>query len=692
MKGILKRTISTLTLIATLAYTMPVFALTETVYTKLNVNGEGYKTIVTTKEGEEAEEKEIEKELPIETKISYKLNGEEISAEEVAGKSGRVTIKIEYENKSEKDVIINGRTQTMYTPFVVVTGAIIDNKSNKNIEVTNGKVIENGNKSIVIGMSLPGLNESLKLSGELADIDLPSTVEISMNTNNFSMKNIITYATPKLLEEDINWNRLNKLFSQANELQNGANKLENGTKELKTGVSQLNNGAKTLSSGATELANGTDELYRTMSSKINELKQLETKYLNKEEIASKITEIVNDNMDTVIDVAIKNTDKAIDAKLEGIKNDGIVLTEEQEKALKEAIKKDIEEVLADVEKNTKELKKNLTDSIIKEIKAEEEIAKKNISNKMEEMKKMTTEEKAKLQKEAEPIIAALVKSGMTKEQATEMVMKFGNTVSENAINDVEKNVLEITTKAINSSIEALQKDNDEAMKNTIEKYKDAIINNISNSLVDGNKEAINKIIKDIEKTIDEKIEKKLQNNNLVKEIKKQIRNELEATIKKVTTETANDIINEVIDKELIKYEPVLNEKIKTINNSLDTLKDALSRINDGAIKLRDGSKELAKGTNKLLAGADTLADGMHEFNSKGINKINKLINGDLYNLKVRGEKLEELSKEYVSFEGENEAENVRFISIVDSIKKNEKNESKEKAIVNNTEKNNKTEE
>ena len=152
MNNILKRVISGTTLIAILTYTIPVFAIvnSETVYSKLNPKGENYKTIVTTKTEDNTEEKETDKELPIETKISYTLDGEEISAEDLAGKSGKVIIKIDYKNKSENSVYVNGKYQTMYTPFVVVTGTIIDNENNKNIEVKNGKVIENGNKSIVV--------------------------------------------------------------------------------------------------------------------------------------------------------------------------------------------------------------------------------------------------------------------------------------------------------------------------------------------------------------------------------------------------------------------------------------------------------------------------------------------------------------------------------------------------------------
>ena len=100
-------------------YTLPIYAFAneEAVYTKLDAEGKNYKTIVTTKE-EEIKQENTDKELPLETKITYTLDGKEISAKDLAGKSGKVSIKIEYKNKSAKEEYINGKYETMYTFYV----------------------------------------------------------------------------------------------------------------------------------------------------------------------------------------------------------------------------------------------------------------------------------------------------------------------------------------------------------------------------------------------------------------------------------------------------------------------------------------------------------------------------------------------------------------------------------------------
>lgn len=43
-----------------------------------------------------------EKQLPVAVKLTYKLDGKEVKPEEIAGKSGRVTIRIDYEIKKRE--------------------------------------------------------------------------------------------------------------------------------------------------------------------------------------------------------------------------------------------------------------------------------------------------------------------------------------------------------------------------------------------------------------------------------------------------------------------------------------------------------------------------------------------------------------------------------------------------------------
>lgn len=257
-KIILKIT-SSLLLCTIFAYTMPIysFAKNETVYSKIGSDGSNYKTIVSTIENEEAKQEESKKELPVECKVKYELDGNEISAEELVGKSGKVKIKIEYINKDEHMVKINGKNEKMYTPFVVICGTIINNKNNKNIEITNGKVINDGSKTIVVGLALPGMQESLDISKD--EIDIPNTVEITMDSKDFELNNIMTYATSKVFEsEDLEiFDKIDEIYSQVNTLESSSKQLEDGANTLKEGANTFSEKSQEFNNAMNKVAEGT---------------------------------------------------------------------------------------------------------------------------------------------------------------------------------------------------------------------------------------------------------------------------------------------------------------------------------------------------------------------------------------------------------------------------------------------------
>ena len=258
-----RKVVSLLLLCSMMCYTMPIMAYTndENIYIKMDSKGNPYRTIVTTTEldqngNEETVEKEVSKELPFECNISYTLNGQSIDENELIGKSGKVTIKLDFTNKLINNVKVNNTIEKLYTPLFVVAGTIIDNENNLNIEVTKGKVIDNGNKSIVVGMALPGMEESLKLSKDI-DIDIPSSIEIKMDTKSFELNNVMMYTSTKVFDETIDFDgELDELYDSINSLQDAANKLEDGTNKLKDGTIKLNDGAGELNNGAGALADG----------------------------------------------------------------------------------------------------------------------------------------------------------------------------------------------------------------------------------------------------------------------------------------------------------------------------------------------------------------------------------------------------------------------------------------------------
>ena len=177
-----------------------------------------------------------ESELPIKMNITYKLDGNAMNVDDMIGKSGKVEINIKYTNTDKHIVNVNGKNELLYTPFVVTMGTTISNK-NSNIVVSNGKIVSNGTSSVIVGISTPGLYESLGLS-ELKNMD---TITITYDTTCFELNTIYSMVTPKLItSSDLSqFDKLNSLYSKVNELQTNMNLIDESTTKVKEGSNLL---------------------------------------------------------------------------------------------------------------------------------------------------------------------------------------------------------------------------------------------------------------------------------------------------------------------------------------------------------------------------------------------------------------------------------------------------------------------
>ena len=142
-------------------------------------------------------------ELPVDVQITYYLDGRKVSAEELDGASGHLRIAFRYENNTGRRQTINGEDCTIYKPYVMVSGILMDEEKAKNIEVENGRVISDGNQAIVVGMALPGLKEGLGLDDvdNADDIEIPEKVVIDADVENFSLLTTLTLASDDALKQ-----------------------------------------------------------------------------------------------------------------------------------------------------------------------------------------------------------------------------------------------------------------------------------------------------------------------------------------------------------------------------------------------------------------------------------------------------------------------------------------------------------
>lgn len=221
-----------------------------------------------------------DKELPVSVKLTYYLDGKEIQPNKLKGKSGHLKIKVNYENKSKKNVEVNGKIENMYTAFVMMTGMILPNDNFTNVTIDNGKVISDGNRSIVVGFGMPGLKESLNLDDikDADDLTIPESLEVEADVTDFEMSPTFTVGLSDLTK-DLNLDNIADMDS----LQNALDELDDAALELVSGSNTLSDGTKTLADGVGSYTEGADTLNDAIQ-----------KYLSKDgELSGSVTEYVN---------------------------------------------------------------------------------------------------------------------------------------------------------------------------------------------------------------------------------------------------------------------------------------------------------------------------------------------------------------------------------------------------------------
>ena len=770
MKKIGTKLISSTLLFSMLAYSAaPVLAYTkeESVYSKLDNNGIAYQTIVSNhlknteksellkdisdlmnienvsgnQEYEEdngrliwkAEGEDIyyqgnsKKELPIECKISYKLDGQEISKEDIIGKSGFAKVIFEFTNKEQRKATINGKEETMYVPFIVGIGTVIDNENNKNIEISSGKVIDNGNKTFVFGVALPGMQESLGIDKNT--IDIPNSIEISMEAKDFEMNEIYCFATPKLIDEDDLelFNKIDKIYDMATELKDGSSKLVEGSQQLSEGAGKLNA--------------GTHELSKELNTQIAKYENARKKLANKEELEEKIVNIINNEMKRIMpELQTLAEEEAKNVVKENLKGEN-GLEEKTAKTALDYTKIAINTKLNELEKSNTEIK--IPDELLNQIQKDVMIAVKNVENKqdvqalentiknlvikditnivkgktnevitenVETMKTNITDPTA-LMSESEKAALNQSKNQITQAMVPGIKIQYPNLTDEQAyaqaLSSVNQLVTSVSKGTMDKTLDQVKNQAPTMLENTVneiatnlstnEALEQAISNYVSKITTEikatVGEETLNAIKNNIKNEIIQELQNTFKNDlTLQEQISSMVKEEINPTIDVVaeqtaiklaedfTEELANQIASNLIkkqlsgelsgtelDKELSKYEDIINSKLGEVDGQIEKLKDALN--------------QLTAGTDTLENGANELQNGMRKFDEEGIQKIYSIVNNNVRDLQSRVEKLRELSNEYNTFtnKDENAKGNVKFIMMIDSLKKEE--DKKEQAIL-----------
>lgn len=600
------------------------------------------------------------KSAPVSMKVTYKLNGVETKPEDMIGKSGKVTIRYDYTNNEKKTIKVNGKSQTAYVPFTMITGTLLPTDKFSNVEVTNGKVSKVGDNIIALGMTMPGLKDTLnlKFDGESLDMDIPEYFEISADVNDFELDMSMSVATTSVLNDvDVDDFSLAKLEDKMNELQSAADQLTDGTVTLQDGtqtladsipaltdgVNQLNDGAGTLKNGIYAYTDGATAL----AAGAGQLKDGITAYTDGASKLSAGATQLKDGLSTytagVAAAASGTADlkSGINAYTTGAKNLGNGAA---------ALKKGINDYTAGVTKaadgalqvsnGVSQLKKMLTDKMAAELKNNITAYKTN-QNITTDVENLT---KAAVQAGLSDITIAddltvLAKTSETEKieaKITEMYNKYLIAYTNSVVNNgagsqltgLYASQLGLLVKASGNqgaasalSQVATQLSGSTGSLETLEKGAEAVSNGL-NTL-----NSMNKTLNDgAEQLNDGLVELNKNNDNLNNGIAS-----LDTGVS--TLNSSNEKLNtgaSQLQAGVVK----LNENSKALNDGVAQIDTGLTELNGNNKALNDGAAQINGGLVQLNANNDTINGGIDQIDSGLItlNANNSTLNGGIAQL------------------------------------------------------------
>ena len=603
---------------------------------------------------------DIQKELPVGLTVRYTLNGKAVSPEQLKGQSGKVTIRFDYENRQYETVQINGQNQRIYVPFAMLTGMILDNDTFRNVTISNGKLVNDGDRTVVVGLAFPGLQENLNLSRD--QLSIPSSVEITADVTDFSLGMTVTLACNDLFSQlgdaDLGSldaaGSLNKLTDAMDQLLNGSSALYDGlttlldkSGELAAGVEELAQGAAAIKAGADSLDEGAAELKAGLADLSEGLNKLSANSaaLNggAEQVFNSLLETATAQIRakglTVPDLTIENYAEELNKLIKSLDE-----TTVYENALTQ--------VTAAVEKQRPLITQKVTAAVRQEVESKVTAAVKT---------EATTAAQAQV---AENVIRTA--TGMTKKdydaavaagQIPQATQDAVNAAIQAQLSDPD------VQKQINATVEAQMAS--ETVKNTIKAQTDAQMQT-------------EKVQAAISQNVELQVKKAIAENMASDAVQKQLQAASEGSKTLIALKASLDDYN-AFYLGLLDYTAGVDEAAEGSNElyaGAGDLKDGTAELRAGAAKLyagvlqlKDGTPALVSGVTQLKDGAMQLSEGLQQLNKEGIQKLTKLLQDDLGDLTARVQATIDVSKDYRSFSGisDDASGQVKFIYRTDEI-------------------------
>ena len=588
--------------------------------------------------------------LPVNVRITYYLEGQEVSAEQIAGKTGKVKIRFDYENSTD-------------VPFMVLSAAMLPADVFSDVEVTNGRLMDLGDQKAVIGFAFPGLMDTLKLVDyePTEEIELPEYVEIEARAEEFALDFTASVVSTGLFEdlEDKDLEDLDQLPEDMEELTDASTEIRDAAQELADGGSEFGDYLSQYFDGLSQLSEGTDSLDQGLTLLSQNISKIAEGSKGLQEGLSQVDQsLAKVDLSALSSPESRKASEAAQAALQSIGENSAALKEKLT-----AVGTNLETVQTFVEDvNTYIVQVQALQNAVEESPAPD-LAAADLENGWTES--LDEEASAQAREKADDVrdsIIEIVESssfpddlGLTDEQKTKIITQIVESINENT--NVED--IEISLDAAFGEIrDGIQKDAEENR----------------NTLRDASAQIVEPSVPDLEALSPEKMEE-------------------------IAQITANMEQSLAVIGAYAEGVSSLTGSLTELSSALTQLKAGVSELSGGSVKLSEGlglfekalatasegSAQLASAMKtvssaggelgsvywQLVDGMNEFADGIAEFDVEGIQSLAELA-GPEYKAVIRGVRAaRDAEHSYTNFSGicDGQKGSVRFIIETEEINK-----------------------
>lgn len=597
------------------------------------------------------------KQLPVSVKLRYELDGQEMSAKDMEGKSGHLKLTISFTNNYSEVKNINGKSIVIHPSYLAGGMLNMSTGNFTNVKCESGKIVNDGTNEMLAFANIPGLNETLRSAGldkVNNQLGISDDVTVEADVNNFDLGSIMVGMTNEIdLASELNGigsvseltDGIDQLIEADDQLIDGSKQLYDGTTQLKEGIAplssaypqietltnafdQLHDGTTTLSTGLNQYTAGVDQLNVVSKQNLYKLSMGATTLntsLNNEESKSQLTQLVQGSNDLNEGIQYLN---------EQVNGDDSMLKPDMVKNLTEALKTTNEQVgkLGQVLNDLQDQEGAFVDLSNQITKASENINK--LGTLQTSFKEVTDG--------ASAIITA----------DNEQIKSVDDQLA--AIRTKEINALNASIEALKNAANAVPEDDTTGAKAKIEEQINALesqkatlgdASSLSVTLKDLSQSqvGIDKIVSDSKETLKElnavynssktdikNLSTKLAEANKSVEVLNGVMEQLNKNgITSEEFETKVNTLKAGVEK-LAKNSPALANGVATLANKLNNLGEGLNGLDSGMSQAYTGitqaTSQLSDNSDSLRNGAKALNDGTAQL-SASKSKMSKLTSG-----------------------------------------------------------------